>query len=60
MDKRFLTTMMVVIGVAGLLWLVFALVNYRQSGTFNWGGIVMFAIVLAALAIARSGRSRPS
>ena len=60
MNRRFLTNMMIVIGIAGLVWLGVALVNYRRGGDFDWGGIVLFAIAMLALSMARGGRSRPS
>lgn len=56
---RFLRMMSIVLLVAGLAWLVVALINVRQGGSFDWTGVAVFLILLAAFFVARgkSGRS---
>lgn len=49
---RFFGMMSVVIGVAALIWLVLALLNVRQGGSFNWIGLVIF-VILAGIFTAR-------
>jgi heme exporter protein D len=48
-----------VIAVAGLIWLGVTLFNMRQGGSFQWSGVGVFLIAIAALLIAR-GRSTRS
>jgi hypothetical protein len=48
--------MSVVVLVAGLVWLGFALYNGRRGGAFNWGGLTAFLLLLAGFTIAGSRR----
>ena len=48
--------MSIVVLVAGLVWLGFALYNARRGGSFNWGGLTAFILILAAFTIAGSRR----
>lgn len=56
-SRKFLGMMMVVISVAGLVWLVAAVMNYRAGEAFNWAGVALFLIILAALALARGRKA---
>jgi uncharacterized membrane protein len=57
--NRFFNMMAIVIAVAGLIWLGVTLFNMRQGGSFQWSGVGVFLIAIAALLIAR-GRSTRS
>jgi hypothetical protein len=52
----FFRWMSVVVLVAGLVWLGFALYNARRGGAFNWGGLTVFLLLLAGFTLAGSRR----
>lgn len=56
-NDRFLRNMMVVIALAGLVWLGFALSNVWRGGAFHWSGLGVFVLLIVALGLGRT-RSR--
>lgn len=55
-NRRFFGYMTIVIAVAGLVWLGLAVFRAAQGDSFDWVGLGIFAILIAAMALARSGR----
>jgi hypothetical protein len=52
----FFRYMSIIVLVGGLVWLGFALYNARGGGSFNWGGLTGFLLLLAGFTIAGSRR----
>jgi hypothetical protein len=60
-NAQFFRMMSAVFGVAALVWFGLGLFNVYQGRGFNWAGVIVFALLLAAFRIgaARQARDRP-